>query len=101
MGRGRPGTWELSGDAATADSPMGGKSEITGAPSFDPAQAPDSDSGLPTLIFTKGPREGHAVGQGILLGTEMGRSPGQVTWHIWAGVWRPRTGLTSFSSTLQ
>ena len=65
---------------------MGGKSEITGAPRFDPARAPDSDSGLPTLIFTKGPGEGHAVGQGILLGTEMGRNLGQVTWHIWAEV---------------
>lgn len=73
-GRGRPGTWELSRNAARADPPMGGRSEVTGAPSLDPARAADSDYALPPHVFTKSLDEGHGVGQGVLLGTEMGRT---------------------------
>lgn len=69
-------------------------------PALTPPELQTQTLAFPTLIFTKGPGEGHAVGQGILLGTEMGRSPGQVTWHIWAGSVRPRPGL-QLSSTLQ
>lgn len=51
-----------------------GSSEVTGVPSFDPARAPHSASVLPFFIFTKGPGEGHGVGQGVLLDTVMGRA---------------------------
>lgn len=58
-GQGHPGTWELSGNAPTADPPIEGRREGKGGgrwPSPSPGPSPcsrDRDSGLPTLKWTK------------------------------------------------